>query len=263
MRRNARRLRSSRTQCSSNASSTRFSRLATPIRSAEVAERRCWIASPPHAADRRHARVVPASHVALLDQTQQLALAHQGVRHVETRELVLVGKRARQIERLEQPIVERPVGHELERADAVRHALDVVREPVREVSTWIDAPAVARVVMCDMTDAVEHGIAQPHVGRGHVDPGPKRPRPLRELPAVIRRKSSRLSASARPRYWLSWPARPARRACGRPPRVCDRRRTPCPSRSAARHRHAARRSSPMPGMPRALPADCAAVTAGR
>ena len=147
----------------------------------EVAQRRRRIPSPPHAAQRRHPRIVPSTHAPFLDETQQLPLAHQRARHVEAGELVLMGQRARQVERLEQPIVERPMGHELERADTVRHALDVVREPVREVVQRIDTPAVTGVVMRHVSDAVEHRIAQPHVGRAHVDPSTKRARTIGEL----------------------------------------------------------------------------------
>ena len=90
-------------------------------------------------------------------------------------------QRPRQGERLEQPVVERAVDLELERADRVRDALDVIAQPVRVVVHRVDAPAVAGVVVRGVADAVEHRVAQPHVGSAHVDAGPQRARTVGEL----------------------------------------------------------------------------------
>jgi hypothetical protein len=46
-------------------------------------------APPPEAADRRHPRVVPAAHVALVHEPLQHALRQHGMREVESRELDL------------------------------------------------------------------------------------------------------------------------------------------------------------------------------
>ena len=56
---------------------------------AEVANRFRRVAAAAQARDGRHARIVPAGDVLLLDQLQQLALAHHRVIQVEARELVL------------------------------------------------------------------------------------------------------------------------------------------------------------------------------
>jgi hypothetical protein len=49
--------------------------------------------------------------------------------------------------------------------------LEVVAEAVGVVVERVDAPLVAGVVVGDVADAVEERVAQPDVGRGHVDPG--------------------------------------------------------------------------------------------
>ena len=78
-------------------------------------------------------------------------------------------ERAREGERLEEPVVERAVHLELERADGVGDALDVVAQAVGVVVERVDAPLVAGVVVGGVADAVEQRVAQPDVGRGHVD----------------------------------------------------------------------------------------------
>ena len=67
-----------------------FSFLATPMRVAEVADRLRRVAAAAQAADRRHARVVPAADVPSAHELQQLALAHHRVVQVQPRELDLL-----------------------------------------------------------------------------------------------------------------------------------------------------------------------------
>ena len=73
---------------------------------------------------RRHARVVPAVDVLFLDELDQLALGEHHVRQVQARELDLLRQRALQQaafgQALEQPVVERALVLELQRADRVR-----------------------------------------------------------------------------------------------------------------------------------------------
>ena len=70
---------------------------------------------------------------------------------------------------LHQPVVERPVVLELERADRVANTLNGVREGVRVVVEGVDAPLAARAVVVGMPNSVEHGVAHIDIGRGHVD----------------------------------------------------------------------------------------------
>jgi hypothetical protein len=51
----------------------------------------------------------------------------------------------------------------------VADAFEIVAETVRVVVERVEAPLVTGVVVGDVADAVEQGIAQPDVGRGHVD----------------------------------------------------------------------------------------------
>ena len=84
-------------------------------------------------------------------------------------------------ERVQEPIVERPVVGVLQRAEGVRDALDGIGLAVRPVVHGINTPAVAGAVMRGLADAVHDRVAQVQVGRGHVDLRAQRPRTLREL----------------------------------------------------------------------------------
>jgi len=136
---------------------------------AEGADALGGVAAAAEAADGGHAGVVPAADVAFLDQLQQLALGHDGVVDIEAGELVLVG--GPDAELLDEPVVERAVDVELQRADAVGDMLDGVGLAVGVVVHGVDAPAVARAVVVGMEDAVHDGVAEHHVGVGHVDFG--------------------------------------------------------------------------------------------
>ena len=135
---------------------------------AEVADRLRRVAAAPQPADRRHPRIVPARHVPLLHELQQLALAHHRVVQVEPRELDLLRLVALD-ERVHQPVVERPMVLELERAERMRDPLERVRQRVRVVVHRIDAPRVAGPMVRGVADPVERRVAHVEVGRRHVD----------------------------------------------------------------------------------------------
>ena len=83
----------------------------------KIADRRRRHAAPAQPGQGRHARIVPAVDPALADQLGQKPLRQHRVVDVEPRELVLPRpRRHRQI--VEQPVVERPVILEFERAEA-------------------------------------------------------------------------------------------------------------------------------------------------
>ena len=130
--------------------------------------------------ERRHARIVPAVDMAAPHQLGQHALRQHGVVDVQPREFVLLRpRRHRQVR--DQPVVQRPVILELQRAERMRDALDRVRLAVREVVGRIDAPFVAGARVRGVQDAVQHGIAQVHVARGHVDLRPQHARAVGKL----------------------------------------------------------------------------------
>ena len=64
--------------------------------------------------DRRHARVVPARHMPLLNELKEFPLAHHRVRQVETGELDLLGVMNPQ--RFNEPVIQWTVVGELQRA---------------------------------------------------------------------------------------------------------------------------------------------------
>ena len=117
----------------------------------------------------------------LLHQPQQLALGDDGVFQVEARELVLPRHGLRGLHFLEQPVVDGPVVHELQRAQRVGDVLDGVGEAVGEVVHRVDAPLRAGAVVVRPADAVEDGVPHDHVGRRHVDTGTHHMRSVREL----------------------------------------------------------------------------------
>jgi hypothetical protein len=86
------------------------------------------VAAAAQAHERGHARVVPAVDPTRRDQLLQPALARDGVAEVEPREFDLSRQRPREEaalgQPLEQPVVERTMVLELERADRVGDVLE-------------------------------------------------------------------------------------------------------------------------------------------
>ena len=80
-------------------------------------------------------------------------------------------RRRRHVEVGDEPVVERPVVLEFQRADRMRDVLDRVRLAVRVVVARIDLPLRAGARMAGMEDAVHHRVAQVDVARRHVDLG--------------------------------------------------------------------------------------------
>ena len=78
-------------------------------------------------------------------------------------------QRTRQVEVFKDPVVKRAVHLEFQRADTVGDALDVIAQAMGEIVHRVNAPLVARVMVRGMADAVEQRVAQPDVGRSHVD----------------------------------------------------------------------------------------------
>jgi len=84
----------------------------------------------------------------------------------------------------EEPVVERPVRLELQRAEGVGDALDGVGLAVGPVVRRIDAPLVAGTGVVLAADAVHHRVAQVEIGRGHVDLRPQGARAVGEFAAA-------------------------------------------------------------------------------
>ena len=154
----------------------------------EQAETFGRVAAPAGADQRRHARVVPAVDVLFVDQLDQLALGQHDVGQVEAREFDLLRQRALQQatfgEAFEQPVVERALVFEFERADRMGDAFERILDRVREGVHRVDAILVAGVVMGGVADAVDRRIAQVDVGRRHVDLCPQDMRAVGELASL-------------------------------------------------------------------------------
>ena len=147
----------------------------------EVPQRLRRDAAPADAADRRQTRIIPAGDDLVLHERDELALGNDGMARDELGEFVLLRQCAGQIQALQNPVVERTMHLELQRADAVRDAFQIIAQAMREVVERIEAPLRAGVMMLHMTDAVEQGIAQPDVRGRHVDLRAKRARAVGEL----------------------------------------------------------------------------------
>jgi hypothetical protein len=118
--------------------------------------------------------------MAVADELGEHALGQHRAADVEPGELVLArARRGRNV--VEQPVVERPVILELQRAQRMGDPFDGVALAVGEVIARIDAPFRPCARVLGMQDAVEHGIAQRHVAGGHVDPGPEHACPIGKL----------------------------------------------------------------------------------
>ena len=85
---------------------------------------------------------------------------------------------------VDKVIVERAVGHKLERADGVGHAFEVVALSMREVVHGIGFPLRAGAVVLLIDDAVDDGVAEVHVGVGHINLGAEHHRAFGQFAAV-------------------------------------------------------------------------------
>ena len=83
---------------------------------------------------------------------------------------------------LDEPVVERAIVLELERAEGVRDPLDGVGLAVRPVVEGVDRPFVARPVVVRVPDSIHQRVAQLHVRRGEVDPCAEHVCSILELP---------------------------------------------------------------------------------
>ena len=71
----------------------------------------------------------------------------------------------------DEPVVQRPMHIELQRADGVRDMLDGIALAVGVVVHGVDAPFVSGAVMMRKLDAVQQRVPEHHVGVSHVNLG--------------------------------------------------------------------------------------------
>ena len=142
--------------------------LGNPTALDEITKCSRGISASSHAGDRRQTWVVPSRHDTAFDQYLEFPLAGNCVSEVESREFNLP-RPVFGFQLIEKPIVQRSMILEFQRAERVRHVLDRIGHRMREVVHRINAPLVAGVLMLDMPDTVQRGIAQIHIWRSHVD----------------------------------------------------------------------------------------------
>ena len=140
-----------------------------PTLYAKAAQRCRRHAAPTQTGNRQHSRIVPTVDELLVNKLDEFALAHDGVGQIEAGEFVLMRTRLRNFERVENPIVKRPVNLELQRANRMRDPFDVIAQRMRPIVHRVNAPFVAGVMMRGVANTVEQRIAQPDVRRVHVD----------------------------------------------------------------------------------------------
>ena len=129
------------------------------------------------AANGRHSRIVPSTHQTFLDESQQIALAHERVAEVQLVELRLAGAIVLNVVGLAlvllhpsyEEIIEGTVLHELERTEAMRHTLQVVALSVGEVVHRIGIPFVASPNVGNVHDTIEQRIPEEHIRVSHID----------------------------------------------------------------------------------------------
>ena len=92
----------------------------------ELADRMGGDAAPTEPGKCRHAGIIPPGDFVFLHKAKQFAFRNKSVAEGKFREFVLVGQGARQIERAEKPVVERPVIDEFERANAVGDTFEII-----------------------------------------------------------------------------------------------------------------------------------------
>jgi len=120
--------------------------------------------------------------VSSLNEFTQLAFAGDRPREVEPCKLDLTRPLPRlESQCLKQPVIERTVLLELKRTEGMRNALDRVRDRMREVIHRIDAPRIARPMVRNVCDAIDHRIPHDEIRRCHIDLRTQNARAVREL----------------------------------------------------------------------------------
>src|SRR2546423_6656193 len=103
--------------------------------------------APAKSRNRQHPRIVPAVDEIFVHELDELALAHHRVGKIEPREFDLARHRRPELERLQNPFVERPVYFELKCAKRVSDSFDVVAQGVGPIVTRLNSSLVAGMMM--------------------------------------------------------------------------------------------------------------------
>ena len=112
-----------------------------------------------------------------VDERMEFALRHHRIGEVQTVELDLprtvvvqvVCRTVAFLQEVDELVVERTVGNELQRADRVSDTFEVVALAVCEVVHRIAVPLCPRAVMRNLDDAVHDRVTEVHIRIGHVE----------------------------------------------------------------------------------------------
>mmetsp|Transcript_1601 Transcript_1601/g.2416 ORF Transcript_1601/g.2416 Transcript_1601/m.2416 type:complete len:386 (-) Transcript_1601:245-1402(-) len=124
--------------------------------------------SPPHATDRRHARIVPPIDNLLLHQLQQLPLGHHCVGDIQPRELELMWP-SFDWQVVAVPVVERTMSLKLKGANGVCDALDRILLAVGKIVKGIDTPLLTCTMVLLVDNTIHGRVPQVHVRALHVN----------------------------------------------------------------------------------------------
>ena len=129
-------------------------------------------AAAPQSGDGYQARIIPSVHDAVLNQLLDVALAGNDILEIHLRKLDLSG-RLLVFKLPHDPVVQRSVILEFQRADRMGDAFDRILDRMGKIIHRVDAPFVSRILMGDMGDAVDDRISHVHVRGRHVDLRPQ------------------------------------------------------------------------------------------
>ena len=135
----------------------------------ESADRRGSVALATQCANGGHSGVIPTRNHLVFNQLEQFTLTHHRIGKVEPCELILVA--GENTELLNEPIVQGAVNIKFEGTNRVCNPLDGVALTVCVVVHGVDTPLVAGAMVLGVENTVEDGVAEEHIGVGHVNLG--------------------------------------------------------------------------------------------
>ena len=119
---------------------------------------------------RRHSGVVPTGYDTGPNQFAQDPFAHHRVAEVKPGEFILM-RAMRDADVIQEPIVQRAVILELQRAHRVRDPFDRVFVSMCEIVHRVDAPLVFRAIVGFFQDPIHNRVSHIHIRMRHIDFG--------------------------------------------------------------------------------------------
>ena len=127
------------------------------------------VAAPANPTNGGHTGIVPSRYKALFYKRKQLALTQNRVSQIKPSKLPLIRLCGQPLDMIDEPFVKRTVMLKLQRAQTVRNLFQRIAQRVRIIVHRINTPRVCSAVMVRLQNPVNDGVAQIHVGRGHIN----------------------------------------------------------------------------------------------